>query len=180
MSRFSARLTVLFGVLALAACIGASAAGARTWVATHTQALHLTGRLLGTAAATQRLEISAVLPLRDTSGIDDLIESRTILTPAQVRARFGPTAATVDRVERYLRSNGFRQLAAASDGLLVTGRATVAQAQRAFHTAIASYRLNGRVVYANSTAAMVPAALRGDIVAVLGLSDIPMRVPHLQ
>jgi subtilase family serine protease len=156
----------------------APSAGASTdWVATHTQALHLNGNLVGVAPAAQRLEISAVLPLRDQSAMNSLIESRQILTPAQVTARFGPTTSSVQAVETYLQNSGFTSVSASSNRLLVTGYATVAQAEQAFHTTIDTYQLGGKTVYANSAPAMVPAPLQGDVTAVLGLSDVPLGVP---
>lgn len=168
-------LGVLFALGVAAAT--ASPAGAATggaWVATHTKALDLNGQLLGAAPAGQQLEISVTLPLRNVSVINGLIESRTIMTPAQVRAEFGPTAASVDAVKSYLVSRGFTGVSASTNGLLVTGYATVAQAEQAFNTSISTYSLGGQHVYANSAAAQVPASIGSDVTAVLGLSDVPM------
>ena len=61
-------LTFALGVAALGA--SSSAHGATlggTWVSTSTQALNLNGQLLGSAPADEQLEISAVLPLRNSS-----------------------------------------------------------------------------------------------------------------
>src|ERR1700693_1301630 len=91
------------------------------WVPTHTGALHLTGRLRGRAPAGKILRISVTLPLRNRAAINPLIESHTVLTPAQVRARFSPTVTSVAAVESYLRHNGFTHLSVAADRLLVTG-----------------------------------------------------------
>lgn len=172
-----------FASLAAAAALAgfAPAAGASVhhWAATRTQALHLTGRLLGRAPANQTLQVSAALPLRNRAEINQLIESRTILSHAQVVSRFSPRASAARAVARYLRRSGFRGVSIAGNRLLVSGRATVAQAERAFHTTISLYRLNGRTVYGNSAAARVPAALAGEVRAVLGLSDVPMSVPKL-
>jgi pseudomonalisin len=172
---------VTAATVAIAAGGLAPAAGAAThgWAATHTQALHLTGAALGAAPASQRLTISATLPLRNRAAIDSLIAQRTILSAAQVRARFSPTAATAASVASYLRSQGFTRLSVAQNRLLVTGSATVAQAERAFDTQISTYRLNGQLVYANTAAASVPTALSGKVTAVLGLSDVPMNPPKL-
>ena len=175
------RILTLTGLVAaaLAAGAGASSAARSAWVATRTQAVHLTGSLLGNAPAATRLQISVALPLRDTSRINSLIESRTVLTRAQAQAQFSPTASTAAAVARYLASRGFTNLAIAPDRLLVSGQATVAQAEKAFDTTIASYRLNGQTVLANTSAAQVPAALAGKVAAVLGLSNVPMGLPHL-
>src|SRR5581483_3276412 len=55
--------------------------------------------------------------------------------------------------------------------LLVTAQGTVAHADRAFATTIDSWSVNGKTLYANATAAKVPAALGGTVLSVLGLND---------
>lgn len=179
-------LTLSLAVMAAALVCGGSARAASVgtggdgWLATHTQGLNLDGRALGAAPAGQQLTISAVLPLRNASSINGLIETRDIMTPTQVAAQFGPTAGTVDSVEQYLRSNGFTALSVSGNKLLVTGTATVAQAEHAFGTSISSYQLNGRSVYANTLPAMVPTSLGGEVAAVLGLSDVPLSIPQIE
>lgn len=169
-------VVIVLGAFGLAASAGANRGG---WVATHTRALHLTGRNLGRAPAGESLRVSVTLPLRNRAAINPLIESHTVLTPAEVRARFSPTMNSVAAVESYLRQNGFTHLSVAADRLLVTGDTTVAGAERAFHTSLSIYRLDGKVVYANTSGAKVPAALHGDVAAVLGLSDIPIALPSV-
>ena len=159
--------------------IASAATDGGGWVATHTHALHLTGSLLGTTPAQTKLEISVAIPLRNASAIPKQIESGQILTSSQVAANFGPTPATVQAVASYLKSQGFTDVTASTNGLLVTGEATVTQAQRAFNTTLSNYTVNGRTVYANTAPAMVPASLSGDVAAVLGLSDVPMAVPQV-
>jgi pseudomonalisin len=171
----------LGGIAAFVACLAlglAPVAGASgSWVSTHTQGLRLSGRLLGSAPASQPIEISAVLPLRDAAAVNGLIESRTIMSPSQVRARFSPTAAAASSVAAYLRHAGLRDVTIAPDRLLVSASATVAAAERAFDTRIDRFSLAGRAVYANVTPARVPAALGGEVRAVLGLSDVPIEAP---
>lgn len=170
---------VMAAVAALVAARGAGAASTPSWVATHTQALQLSGQLLGAAPAGKTLEVSVALPLRDRAAIAGLVESGTILTPAEVAARFGPTASSVAAVESYLSHNGFTGVTASANRLLVSGDATVATVERAFHTSISDYLLGGRTVYANTAPAMVPQPLAGDVSAVLGLEDVPVALPKL-
>lgn len=181
MFRFLKRCILALGMASvigggLSVVATAAASTPRGWVATHTLGLHLKGRHTGAAPAGQRLEISVTLPLRDRAEINRLIAAKTVLTPAEVKARFGPTTSQVSAVEAYLRSRGFGRISASSNRLLVTAHGTVAQAERAFHTTIATYRLDGHSVYANTAAALVPSHLRGDVVAVLGISDVPAGV----
>ena len=179
-NRFSRTVLVAASAALVAGGLATSADAATSWTATHTQGLDLQAALLGKANPTQQLEISAVLPVRDQAEIDALIQKRTVLSATQARAMFSPTTSSVRSVEAYLRSEGFTRLSVSKDRLLVTGYGTAAQADRAFHTSISSYRLNGKSVYANTSTAMVPAALAGKVTAVLGLSDVPMHLSSLQ
>ncbi len=171
------RLALVIAALVSCGLTASASAGTAGWVATHTQALNLTGTLVGAAPAGQQLEVSAALPLRNTDQIAPTIESGQILTPDQVAATFGPTSGQVQAVESYFTASGFTNVSASSNGLLVTGNATVAQAEQAFDTSISTYSLDGQSVYANTTAAQVPSSLGSDVVAVLGLSDAPISVP---
>ncbi len=179
MKKPSQFLLVIGALVALGATSAQSADAATSWVPTHTQALNLDGTLLGSAPATQQLTVSVVLPLREASAVNPLIEAGTILPAGQVRKRFSPSAASVSAVERYLESNGFTGVSASPNRLLVTATATVAQAEQAFDTTISTYSLSGKTVYANTATASVPAALQGDVAAVLGLSDVPAALPEL-
>jgi len=175
--------------LAVAACAAIGqlattvAAPSQTWVATHTQAVHPRGIALGAAPARQALRISVSLPLRNKADIDRLIVAMgtpgsaqygKFLKPAQVLQRFGPSSAQVARVVAYMKQNGFTNISVASNRLLVDGTATVAQAEHAFNTSIGRFRLDGRTIFANVKPAMVPSTLARDVVAVLGLSNMPM------
>lgn len=191
--RTSRRRTVAAGLLAasvtalsLAGAAGAAPAGP-AWVATGTRALHLNGRPLGAAPAGQVLEVSVTLPLRNSTALHRLILAEStpgtpsyghFLTPAQTLARFGPTAASAATVAGYLRASGLTGVAVSADRILVSGQATVAVAEHAFHTRLAEYALEGRTVYANIAPAEVPATLGTPVAAVLGLSDVPMNLPH--
>jgi subtilase family serine protease len=174
-----ALVTLVLVVCGLTVSASTGSAGTLGWVATHTQALTLSGTQLGSAPAGQQLVVSAALPLRNTPQIAQTIQSGAVLTPDQVAAEFGPTASQVQAVESYFAANGFTNVSASGNGLLVTGTGSVAQAEKAFNTSISTYDLNGKTVYANTAAASVPASLANDVTAVLGLSDVPMSLPTL-
>ncbi len=176
----SLTLAVTAAALVAGGCAQAASAttGSDGWVATHTQGLNLDGQSLGATPAAQQLEISAVLPLRNASSINGMIEAGDILTPAQVAASFGPSTTTVDAVEQYLRSNGFTGVSVSGNSLLVSGEATVTQAEHAFDTSISTFELHGRPCMRTPPSAMVPSALGGDVAAVLGLSDMPIALPR--
>ena len=106
------------------------------------------------------------------------------LTPAQLRARFGPSAATRAAVVRYMRSQGF---ALRSAGLLaLTFHGTAASATRAFHVGLSTYRgASGRVFRAPDAAVSLPADIAPAVAAVTGLDTQlrlhpSVRVPKLR
>lgn len=156
-------------------------------VATATQALSLGKTPLGALGAQLPLRISVGLAVRHHNEMDRLAQAMStpgnaqfgrFLTPAQVRERFGPTATDIAAVDRWLRDVGFRDLSVSSNGLLVDATASVGTIAQAFHTSLQRFLVRGQEVYANTTAAMIPAALQGVVTAVLGLSDVPMGLPH--
>lgn len=178
------------GALAVTGALAAGSSGAgadtTTWVPTHTQAINLNGTPLGAAPQSQSLDISVALPVRNKAALDQLVQEQatpgsaqyhTALTADQVNAEFGPSADTVNAVESYLTSLGFTSISAEPNGLLVDATGTVGQAEQAFNTSIGLFSLDGQTVFANTSGASVPSSLAGDVVAVLGLSDVPMQMP---
>jgi pseudomonalisin/xanthomonalisin len=106
------------------------------------------------------------------------------LTPAQFRARFSPTAAHANRVVRFLRRLGLRQVNLSGNRLFVTAQASLAAAKKAFRVRIATYHHAGRTIYSSVSEPSVPAAIAGNVQAVVGLNDFsdfarPMRAADL-
>jgi subtilase family serine protease len=95
------------------------------------------------------------------------------LTPAQYRARFGTTAATVHVVAAYLRSCGLRVTGFGAGNRYISVTGTAATAERAFGARIDRYRHNGRTVQAPSAALEVPASLASSVLAITGLDTTP-------
>ncbi len=71
----------------------------------------------------------------------------------------------------YLQAQGFTNISAEPNHLLVSAEGTAAIAQSAFNTTLHSFSLAGKNVYANVSPAYVPASLGGIAVAVLGLNN---------
>ena len=167
----------------VATCLPALArTAAPAWVPTASQALSLkAATLLGPAPAATPLRLTVGLTPRDAAGLQALVHAQSTpgsasyekyLTPAQFTASYAATAATAATVTKYLTSMGLTGVTVSANRLEVTADATAAQAEKAFHTSIASYAQAGRTVLANTTAAEVPSALAGDVSAVLGLSTL--------
>jgi len=165
-----ALVVALLAAFAIAPTAGAAKAGTR-WVATATRAYPLRAATpLGAAPASTPLRLVVGLRLRNRAALVSAIRSGRTMSTSHFVATYAPTAAQVRAVESYLARHGFRNVAAASNRLLITATATVAQASSAFDTRIARFRQNGRVVLANTRAVRVPASLGSTVAAVLGLN----------
>jgi subtilase family serine protease len=95
------------------------------------------------------------------------------LTPAQYRARYEPTSATVSAVSAWLRSAGLTVSGVEGSRRYVTARGGVTAAEKAFGTTIDRFNHRGRVVQAPTIPVTVPPGVAGEVLAVAGLDTTP-------
>jgi subtilase family serine protease len=95
---------------------------------------------------------------------------RHFLTPAQYRARYEPSQASVRSVSAWLRSAGLRVTGVEAAHRYVSAGGSVAAAERAFGRKLNVYRHAGRLVRGPAGDARVPAAVAGSVLGVTGLS----------
>jgi subtilase family serine protease len=164
----TALAAVVLALLAAAAAGHATAATA--WRSTATHGLTLNGTRLGALDGSTPLHVTVALALRNEAELKQAIASGAELTPDQFAAAYGATPADTRAVASYLAGAGFTNVAVEPNNLFVTADGTAAQAERAFDTQLVSYSVNGATLFANATAAQVPAALTS-VVSVLGLND---------
>lgn len=100
------------------------------------------------------------------------------LTPAEVTANFGASAAEVDAVDAQLKAEGLTPGAVSGEGMFIPVTATVGQAEQAFGVSIKGYRASGRNFYANSTAPTVPGSISGYVSGLVGLDTVSYAVPE--
>lgn len=169
----------------------ASVAYAQTWVSTSTKAVGPAlnkAHELGALASSTPMHLVVGLKVRNAASIQPML--RRMLTPgdplygtslsvAQFADQYAPTAAQAQGVENYLSSFGFKNLAISDNRLLIEAEATASQSEAAFNTALASFTLNGKTIYANTMDAQVPAALSNTVLAVLGLNNISALHPDI-
>jgi uncharacterized protein (TIGR03437 family) len=93
------------------------------------------------------------------------------LTPEQFGDRFGLSPGDLDGVVRWLRNAGFQAIGTAAARNWVAFDGTVETVQRAFHTRIREYRVDGEVHFANASEALVPAAIAPLVAVIAGLND---------
>ena len=162
----------------------AGAAPTTRWVATATTAIHLKdAKLLGKLATDRPLSVALALAPRDRAAVDRAVKAmytpgsstfHRFITPAQWNAQYAPTTASVAKVTSYLRHVGMRDVQVSANRLQVSAHTTVRGAERAFNTSLLSYVLGGAQRFVNVAPAMVPANLRGIVVSVLGLNNLPL------
>jgi subtilase family serine protease len=167
----------------LAAASGAEAASQRMTIAgTHPSWASSAHRVGSSQLTAGSVNSRVYLAPRDPAGLAALATEvstpgtalyRHFLTPAQIQARFGATAAQVGAVKAWLSQSGLRVTGVSNhvaDGYIaVTG--SLAAASRAFHVTFGRYRLAGQgVVRAPLQAASAPSSVAASVLSVSGLS----------
>jgi hypothetical protein len=96
-------------------------------------------------------------------------------------AAYGPTQATVNAVEAVLKASHLSVTSVSTNHLLVHFSGTVANADAAFRTNIASFRMaNGHVGTETTKAVSFPASLTSSIVGVIGLDTLAQPQNNLE
>ncbi len=111
--------------------------------------------------------------MRNKSALQSAVAHGAIVSDSAFMSTYAPTNAQVNAAKTYLASKGFRNIVVEPNNLLISADGTTAQAEAAFGTSLHNFTLSGKPFHANSTAAFVPAALSGVVIAVLGLSNAP-------
>jgi pseudomonalisin len=182
------------GLLLVPLAAGVAQAGAATpaagkaLVSTATKAADV-GRAVSTGALPAGQEINLDITLKTRNAGAELAALKAMytpgsatyhhfLTPAQFDAAFGPTVASVNQVKSFLSAHHFTNISVLSNRMMITARATAANAESAFATKLSQFKVGSLGFYANTAPASVPASLSSAILAVVGLNDIPMAMPH--
>jgi len=142
---------------------------------------------IGPAPASVALPLEVALEPRDPAALSAAVQAvsdpgspayRHFLTPGQFTQLYGPTPAAIAQVTSALRSKGLSVGTISATGLTLPINASVAQAESAFSTPIAAYRLSsGQTGYDNTAAPSVPASVAAQIQGILGLDTLSPPVP---
>ena len=145
--------------------------------------LTIAPRFVSLPAPTTAVDFGVHLALRNRAQLNQLLALQTTkksplyhhwLTPAQFRASFGPTPATIARVSAFLRSQGFSVTKVETQ--LIHVRGSVATVQRAFKVHLGNVRVSGRTILGTREQLTVPAALSsgaGATIVSLGYRLLP-------
>jgi subtilase family serine protease len=167
--------------IALALAIGtASAANAPQLVARDASSSAVTA-----AAASDTVEFSVYLPLRNQSELEALVEAQhdnhsakyqQWLTPDEFMQRFGPTAAELKSVRSALEAHGLTIVSSNGHGMRVKGSASAVTA--AFKVGLNTRMHDGHRHFMTKGNPQLPNVLAGLNVRVMGLEAIPDHQRH--
>jgi len=136
---------------------------------------------LGKVANSMPLRLVVGLTMRDKAGAINLVHREhnphdamyhKTVTPAQFTAAFNPSGTQVNAVAAYLVAQGFKQVSAEPNNLMITATTTAGQASAAFNTDIHAFNFAGQILYGNIKTAQVPEYIGGTVAAVLGLNNL--------
>jgi hypothetical protein len=100
------------------------------------------------------------------------------LTPEEFGMRFGPSCEALDRISKWLQSQGFTIDEVAKGRMWINFSGTVADVERAFHTEIHNYLVGEKFYYANATAPRIPSELAGVVAGIVSLNNHPLQPMH--
>ena len=142
------------------------------WAATDTDAIVPANATdLGALDPGKQIEVVLGLQMRDVDTVKAAIAAGQTFSRDAFVAQFAPTSAQVAAATSYLQSQGFTNIAPEPNNMLVIATGSAAVVQKAFNTTLHAFGAGGATVYANTQPAFVPAALGGNVVAVLGLTN---------
>ncbi len=144
------------------------------WAATGTSAMALANATdLGPLAGSKVVNVTLGLQLRNVEAVESAIAAGQTMSRDAFVSQYAPSADQVSAAVSYLQAQGFANVTAAPNNLLVSASAPAAVVQKAFNTTLHGFTLDGGTYFANTQPAFVPTALSGNVVAVLGLTNVP-------
>ncbi len=144
------------------------------WVATGTGALALANAAdLGELAAAKPVTVTLGLQMRNVDAVKAAIAAGQRMSRDAFVSQYAPSSDQVAAATSYLSSQGFTNVKAAPNNMLVTATGSAATVEKAFNTTLHGFSVSGATYFANTQPAFVPTALGGNVVAVLGLTNFP-------
>lgn len=147
--------------------------------------------VIGQHAAGSSMTVNIVLRSRDEAGLMRLADAlnnpssclyQHFLTQSHetyFAQHFGPNPAAANAARKFLASSGL-SLAPSQNMFAIRATGTTAQVERAFHTSISDYSVartqanhttKNSIVFANTSAAQVPASLASNVAGISGLTN---------
>ena len=155
-----------------------------------THPLTRSGRDLGRAARDlpmERIQMQLLSSPEQEAALEELLGGQNDaasphfqewLTPEQFGERFGPAREDIDAIVGWLEDNGFQVDAVGRGRRTLEFSGTASQVERAFHTEMRHYEVNGERHLANASDLAIPEALAPVIGGVASLHDFRHRPMH--
>ena len=102
----------------------------------------------------------------------------TWLTPEKYAERFGVSQNDIGKITTWLRSEGFKVESTARGRDWIAFSGTAARVERAFHTAVHQYAVEGEVHFAISRDPSIPGVLAPLVAALVGLMTLAPSLPN--
>ena len=164
-------------IVAAVVCGSASAATGR-FIARNTPRYVATAKNLGTENPSKTMEVTVWLNPHNRSEMDALARDlydrnsasyRHFLKPAEMAARFAPTAAEAKAVQQFLQSKNLKVVRVGPNNFFVRARGTVGDMESAFHVMLNNYQVGKQTLRANDRDPFVEGAAGALVMSVAGL-----------
>ncbi|MBV9439530.1 MAG: hypothetical protein JOZ24_06030 [Candidatus Eremiobacteraeota bacterium] len=99
---------------------------------------------LGALAPNTAVNVTLGLQIRNVDALNSAIAARQVMSRSQFVSTYAPSPAQVQAAVSYLQSNGFTNVSATSNNMLVTATGTAAVVQKAFNTTLHSFSVGVR------------------------------------
>jgi subtilase family serine protease len=144
------------------------------WATTATGALALANAAdLGQLGRAAPVNVVLGLQMRNVDAVKSAIASGQRISRDAFVSQYAPSSAQVAAAVSYLQGQGFTDVTAAPNNMLVSASGSAATVEKAFNTSLHGFSVSGKNYFANTQPAFVPTALGGNVVAVLGLTNFP-------
>jgi kumamolisin len=133
-----------------------------------------------TDAETQAtIDFSIALKMRNFAELQQRVGMHEIISLEEIRAKYFPAVADVEKVRQWLIGQGFQVQPAAQYELSVFARGTVSQLQQVFGVTFARVQFRGEEHTSAVTAPSLPADVAEPVQSINGLQPHLHPVPHL-
>jgi pseudomonalisin len=154
--------------------LGKSIAAPAGWSATATDAIAPANASdLGLLDRTKTVNVVLGLQIRNVDAVTSAIAAGQRMSRDAFVAQYAPSATQVASAVSYLQNQGFSNVRATPNNMLVTATGSAAAVEKAFNTSLHAFSVGGKPYFANTQPAFVPTSLGGNVVAVLGLTNVP-------
>jgi subtilase family serine protease len=180
-------LAVAFSLAGISPITAATSAG--SLIANNTPRFVATAKNLGPANPAETIDVAIWLNPHNRAELDTLAEElydplsshyHDWLKPADIAARFAPTAAEAQTVATFLSSHNLPVVEIGPDNFLVHARGTIATVEKTFRVKINNFEVNGTTYRANTGDPYVEGAAAALTSSVAGLNNLQYKHPIMQ